>query len=444
MPQMVESAQWSKSKFANNTDWTREAGRSSVTDAYAPTKVSERHGLAGKEYGLDVERLHRYRINRLHAEMDKRNCDALLLLDPVNIRYATGARNMQVWTMRHPGRYCLVPRTGNVVLFEMGGRAHHAAGLPVIDELRTAHPWFFYYAGPEAPGHAQTFAAEVADIIRIGTHQTAKPRVFVDRCDQLGLAALNGQGLLATDNAQELMERARAVKSEDEIAATRLAIDVCEAGIARIKEALRPGVTELSLLSLLHQTNIELGGEYIETRLLSSGLRTNPWHQEASHKEVQVGELISLDCDLIGPLGYGADLSRAFVCGQAPNAEQKDLYRRAYDQITFNTELLQVGVPFSEIIEKAQYLPEEYHQWHRVAHGNGMSTGEYPAIGRRPGFRSGSIHQGVIEEGMVLCVGTFAGRKSGGEGIKLEHQLVIRANGPERLSSSLYDPDFCE
>lgn len=440
---MSDNSELRDNHFHNMAEWTLDPGRSSMTDAFPPSHVSGRYGLGTKKYDLNMERLHRYRVGRLRAEMDRRDCDALLLLDPVNIRYATGSRNMQVWTMRHPGRYCLVAHD-RIVLFEMGGRVHHAAGLPIIDELRTARPWFFYYAGPEAPEHARSFATEIADLLGHNAKATARPRLFVDRCDQLGLAALRSEGVCATDNAQELMEHARAIKSEDEISATRMAIDVCEAGIDRIGEALKPGVTELSMLSLLHQANIELGGEYIETRLLTSGARTNPWHQEASHKEIRAGELVTFDCDLIGPLGYGADLSRVLVCGQAPNVEQKDLYCRAYDQIMFNTELLRVGTSFSEIIEKARRLPPDYHQWHRVAHGNGMSTGEYPAIGRRPGFESGSIHQGHIEEGMVLCVGTFAGRKSGGEGVKLEHQLVIRANGAERLSSSLYDPDFCE
>lgn len=440
----VEATARQRADYSNSTNWTLEAGSSSVSDAFPPLNVLAKYGLDNKRYDLDVERLHRYRIDRIHAGMDERNCDALLLFDPVNIRYATGARNMQIWTMRHPGRYCLILRNGRVVLFEMGRRVHHAEGLPIIDEVRTAHPWFFYYAGPEASTHVRSFAAEIADIIAGAGERVSGARIHVDRIDSKGLLALEECGLVPTDNAQELMERARSVKSEDEVIATRMAIDICEAGIARIKQELRPGITELSLWSVFHQTNIELGGEYIETRLLTSGPRTNPWHQEASHKEIRAGEIVTFDCDLIGPLGYGADLSRAFVCGRMPTAEQKDLYRRAYDQIMFNTELLHVGLSFSEIIEKAHYLPEEYHQWHRVSHGNGMSTGEYPAIGRRPGFATGSIHQGCVEEGMVLCVGTFAGRKSGGEGIKLEHQLVIRANGPERLSSPLFDPDFCD
>lgn len=419
-----------------NMDLEGDLAFSSVADTYPPSQTPRR-------YDLDIERLHRYRVDRLHSEMDKRGCEALLLFDPVNIRYATGARNMQIWTMRHPARYCLVLRSGKIILFEIGGRVHHARGLPLIDEVRVAKPWFYYYSGPGAPLHVKDFAAEIADLTGSAT-SLAKPRLYVDRCDRQGTRALEDQGLIVVDEAQELMEQARSIKSEDEISAIRMAIDVCETGIARMRSELRPDITELFLWSKLHQTNIELGGEYIETRLLTSGLRTNPWHQEASHKLIRAGELVSFDCDLIGPLGYGADLSGAFVCGDAPSPEQKSLYRMAYDQIMFNTELLQVGTSFSEIAEKARYLPDEYRQWHRVAHGNGMSIGEFPAIGRRPGYAEGAIHQGRIEEGMVLCVGTFAGRRDGGEGVKLEHQLVIRAHGPELLSSSLFDPAFCE
>ncbi|MHC4044846.1 M24 family metallopeptidase [Bradyrhizobium sp. 23AC] len=424
----------------------RERGnfaRSSVADIYPPADVCKCYGVNPERHNVDLERLHHYRTGRLQKEMDKRGCDALLLFDPVNIRYATGVRNMQIWTMHQPARYALVLRSGNTFLFEIGGRSHHADGLPGIDEVRVARPWFYYYSGPEAHNHVRDFAVEIADLIGI-PKVSAKPRLYVDRCDRMGLKSLEDIGLVVSDEAQEMMEQARSIKSEDEITATRIAIDVCEAGIRRIKAELRPGITELSLWSHFHQTNIALGGEYIETRLLTSGLRTNPFHQEASQKRIEMGEMITFDCDLIGPLGYGADLSRAFICAAKPTAEQRDLYQRAYNQITVNTELLQVGRSFAEIIEKANVLPEEYRQWHRIAHGNGMSIGEFPAIGRRPGYRHGSIHQGYIEEGMVLCVGTFAGRRDGGEGVKLEHQLAIRSDGPELLSSSLFDPDFCD
>jgi hypothetical protein len=44
-----------------------------------------------------------------------------------------------------------------------------------------------------------------------------------------------------------------------------------------MRQALVPGISEQALWWHLHQANIELGGEWIETRLSASGPRTNPW-----------------------------------------------------------------------------------------------------------------------------------------------------------------------
>ncbi|MBB3458810.1 Xaa-Pro aminopeptidase [Rhizobium sp. BK313] len=394
---------------------------------------------------INLHRLCHDRLAKVKAELERRDYDALLLLDQVNIRYATGARNMQIWAMRNTVRYCLVLRDGPVILFEIGGRTEPAAGLPGITEVRPAKPWFHYYAGEHASTYARAFAEDVRATIATECRGSGKtPRVAIDRCDALGIEALRASGLVLGE-AQPLMEHARRIKTEDEIAAIGRAIAVAELGIDRMRAALRPGITENALFSLLHQTNIEHDGEYIETRLLSSGCRTNPWYQEASNKVIVVGEIVSFDCDLIGPLGYGADLCGAFVCGvDRASAAQRDLYRRAYDQIEHNTALLQPGVSFREILEKAMRLPDTYHPFHRIAHGNGMSTGEFPAIGGRPGFVEGPIHDGHIEEGMVLCVGSYAGLRTGGEGLKLEHQLVIRRSGPELLSKPLWDAMFLD
>ena len=43
--------------------------------------------------------------------------------------------------------------------------------------------------------------------------------------------------------------------------------------------------------------------------------RTNPWMQESSNKVIQNGEIVSFDTDMVGPYGYCADISRAFVEG---------------------------------------------------------------------------------------------------------------------------------
>ena len=87
------------------------------------------------------------------------------------------------------------------------------------------------------------------------------------------------------------MEFARAIKSDDELACMTLATAVADVGMARMREALEPGMTENELWAILHHTNIAMGGEWIETRLLTSGGRTNPWCQQCSDRMILAGEL---------------------------------------------------------------------------------------------------------------------------------------------------------
>src|SRR5258708_19443766 len=112
------------------------------------------------------------------------------------------------------------------------------------------------------------------------------------------------------------------------------AIAVCEAGMARMQEALRPGITENELFALLSDTNMRMGGEWMECRLLSSGGRTNPWFQEAGDRVIRPGDLVGFDTDLIGPYGYCADISRTFFCGPGrPSSHHPNPHALAMHQL---------------------------------------------------------------------------------------------------------------
>ena len=55
----------------------------------------------------DLAAMRRYRMDRLRRQMKAMNYDGVLLMDPMNIRYATDSTNMQVWVMHNAARYCL-------------------------------------------------------------------------------------------------------------------------------------------------------------------------------------------------------------------------------------------------------------------------------------------------------------------------------------------------
>ena len=65
----------------------------------------------------------------------------------MNIRYASGTRNMAIWTMHAPGRYAFVATEGPIVLFEFGASKHLAAGAKLVDETRLSTPWFYFLRG---------------------------------------------------------------------------------------------------------------------------------------------------------------------------------------------------------------------------------------------------------------------------------------------------------
>ncbi|MBX6324035.1 MAG: aminopeptidase P family protein [Rhodospirillaceae bacterium] len=374
-----------------------------------------------------------YRLGRFRAELAKRDLCGALLFDPLNIRYATGSRNMAVWTMHNVARYAFVPTEGPITLFDFHGCAHLSAHLETIAEVRPALTWMFFYAGERAPERARRWAAEIADLVR--GCGGANGRLAVDRLDPLPAAALTAHGIELHD-AQEPIELARAIKSADEIACMSASIAVCEAGMARMREALRPGLSENALWAILHETNIALGGEWIETRLLASGGRTNPWFQESSDRLIRAGELVSFDTDLIGPFGYCADISRTYFCGPGrPSDEQRRLYGLAMEQIHHNLALLRPGVGFRELAERAWKLPESVrpNRYASVLHGVGLAD-EYPHCPYPEDFdRTG--YDGVLQPGMTVCLESYIGEVGGSEGVKLEQQVLITETGAELLST---------
>ncbi len=382
---------------------------------------------------IDSARLRRYRLERVRAELRARDYAGVVFADAINLRYATDARNMQIWTLRNPARYVFIATDGPVVMFEFAGCHHLAKDIETIDEIRTATGWFYFTSGPRVPERAQKWAAELADLVQ--RHGGGNRRLAIDRINPEGTAAFVALGIELRDGS-EIAERARCIKSADEIACMRESIAVCEEGLRQVREALVPGISENALWAVLHQANIALGGEYLETRLLSSGARTNPWYQEASDKRIEAGELVALDTDLIGPHGYFADMSRTFFCGSgAPSGAQRDLYGLAHEQIHRNLELLRPGVGFREFAEKSWPMPERFveHRYMSLVHGAGL-CGEFPYISY-PHDLMTKGYDGELAEYMTVCVESFIGDERGGEGVKLEQLVLITRNGPVALTT---------
>ena len=381
-----------------------------------------------REDEIDFDKLRSYRLDRVRKELEKNNLEACFLFDPVNVRYALDTVNMSVYNMHNLTRYCFVPVNGPVILYEYFNCEKLSGHLNLIDELRPAITWDYFSNGDQSEEQLKKWINEVKDLSK--SYFKSK-KIAIDVLNGPAVSALNKEQIQVVD-AKLILEQARVIKSSEEIKCMRSAIDVAEMGIVKMREQLKPGMTENELWSILHQTNIENYGEWIECRLLASGERTNPWMQECGNKVIQDGELVAFDTDMVGPYGYCADISRAFVVGNKFNEEQKKLYSMAVEQIDYNSRLIKDGLSFKEFTDKSWVLPEDYYpnRYSVMVHGIGLCD-EWPAI-RYP--TDGGERSGMFQKNMTITVESYIGKVGGKEGVKLEQQYLIGENGLELMS----------
>jgi len=388
----------------------------------------------------NLTRMREYRLDRIVQHIHERDVAGVLMFDPLNIRYATDSTNMQLWVTHNMCRACLVLADGHMVLWDFHSCDHLSAHLPLVKEVRHGADVFYFDAGDRGPERAKKFAAELEDLVR--EHVGDNKRLALDKSELAMSWALQERGF-ELSLGQELMEHARKVKSEDELNAMRCAIAACEASMRAMQDKTVPGMTEVDAWAEMNHANHIRGGEWVETRILSSGPRTNPWFQECGPRVMQEGDILAYDTDMVGPYGFCADLSRTFkIGGGKPTPNESEAYKMGFEHITTNMELVKPGVSFQELMELGHRLPEEYRdlRYGVKMHGVGLCD-EYPAI-FYPEDWTASGYPGELEPGMCLCIEVYAGKVGGGVGIKLEDQVVVTETGFENLTKYPFEDNL--
>ncbi len=385
-----------------------------------------------------------YRLQRLVDGINKRGYGGALLFDPLNIRYATDSTNMQLWNMHNPFRAVFIGADGHVVLFDYKCPATHAlSGFnPLVREVRGGASMFYFVNGDGTDRDAQEFIGQVADLI--DHHGGGNRRLAVDKIMIHGYRALVNAGF-TVEEGEELTEKARVIKGPDEIKAMRCCMHACEASVAAMENAAREnaggGMTEDDVWAVLHAENIRRGGEWIETRLLASGPRTNPWFQECGPRVLKNNEILAFDTDLVGCYGMCSDISRTWWIGdeEAP-AEMRRQMQIGVEHIETNMELLRPGVSFRELTFGGHQLADEFveNRYSCRMHGVGLCD-EWPMIKYPQDWREGDFDY-EVEAGMMLCVEAVVAHKDGDFSIKLEDQVLITDDGYENLTNYPWEP----
>ena len=391
----------------------------------------------------DLPAMRAYRHRRLVDAVNARDWGGILMFDPLNIRYATDSTNMQLWNSHNPFRACLVCADGYMVVRDYKNAMFLSQFNPLVNEQRSGADLFYFDRGDKVGDAAKVFGHEVADVIR--EHAGGTMRIGVDKVMLAGLRALEACGFEVMEG-EELTEKARSIKGPDEILAMRCSSHACEVACHEMETFARTqvpggGISEDDIWAVLHAQNIRRGGEWIETRLLSSGPRTNPWFQECGGRIVQNNEILAFDTDLIGAYGICTDISRTWWIGDTkPREDMITAMKIGVEHIETNMQMLRPGAMIPDIIAQCHTLPDAYQKlkYGCFMHGVGLCD-EWPLLAY-PDQAVAGAYDYPLEVGMCLCVEALISPEGGDFSIKLEDQVVITEDGFENLTKYPHDP----
>jgi Xaa-Pro aminopeptidase len=356
---------------------------------------------------------------------------ALLLMSPLNLRYATGANVATAYNLHAPFRSLLLPATRPGVIFDWGGGTSDRFDSEAVAEVRHAPLCTYFPSGPLWRRRAGDFAAEILSLLR---EWGSEDRLAIDTAPLVLIEALEQVGVRWSP-AEEIMHRARSIKCPEEIMCIEESMRIADAAMGQLKAQLRAGQSERELWSILAAANAAAGGDLIDYPLLLSGPHIIPWGEDATDRRVAAGEFVAFDAGMMGPTGYKVDVSRTFLCPPgAPTATQRLLYRLAHEQLEHNVSLVRPGVEFRDLADACWPIPAGYrnNRYPMMIHGVGLSN-EWPSIPYDLDWdQEGS--GGQIEEHMVLSVESLVAPDAGGEGVKLEDMIVVEPSGCRRLS----------
>lgn len=379
---------------------------------------------------VDLGRLRSGRLARLQEAMRRHRAGVCLLFNEPNIRYATGASSMPVYSMSTFVRCALVPAEGQPILFEHANSMH--LSRRIVDDVRPMHAWEFY---DDPAAEAGSWAGEIVEAIReLGV---PTDRLFVDRLGTPGFVALSDRGIALADSAP-ITQEAREVKTPEEIRLFELNGEIILDMLSAFEEGVAPGVRERDLLAILTDRLLRNGGEYLATSTVASGPNTNPWRSETTDREVERGDLVYVDTDTVGVEGYFFCVSRTFLCGDGPaTAAQREVYRVAHEWLLAMRELVRPGITCGELARRAPGLPEKYlpQRYECMIHSAGLEE-ESPSV-CYPIDRQSNPDR-VIQGDMVLVVELYVGEPGGRDGAKLGDEVHVTGGGARVLAPYPY------
>jgi Xaa-Pro dipeptidase len=406
---------------------------------------------------VDLARMHEDRRTKLAESMRRHGVDVLVLVDPLNVEYATGV------SQRTGGTRTVAVVTADHAVHTFDAPSEVSTGMP--------SPGFPEYMLETWAGTAR----EIADVLG----HSELGRVAIDRASMVCLRWLQQElghpkRAQVTESGAAVVTAARATKTTDEIECLRRSNRAMGYAMDAARAALKPGSTVADLVEPVRAAFAQLdpagdtltmaGGPAAKTPspglvyIASASENFNPAGEPsfpfppAPSRPFEVGDVVWPDSGL-GYKGMESDYGRTWLVGGAsPTSHQLDQFKRWLEVRDRTVEVLRPGQTIADAVAAGKSIggktPWLSHLF--LAHGTGLFT-EYPFFGidlqswlvrslvAPAELRSMPRDEEVeLTPGMVFVLEPVIWDERGG--YRAEDTYVITESEPELLSQWSYAP----
>lgn len=344
------------------------------------------------------------KLEKLRQALIKYNIDAMIISSPINRRYLTGF-------------------TGS-------------AGVAIVSQNDAHFITDFRYtkqATEQATDftvieHKQLIELEIRDqlnalnIKRVGFEKNHLTYATYEQYRQLFAVELVP--------ISDLVEEQRLIKTDEELTILKKAANIADAAFTHIQNYIKPGVKEIDIANELEFFMRKQGATSSSFDIIvASGYRSALPHGVASSKEIQNGELVTMDYGALYN-GYCSDITRTVAVGEI-DEQLKTIYDTVLEAQLRGVAGIKPGMTGKEADALTRdYISEQgfgSYFGHSTGHGLGMEVHEGPGLSYRSNIK--------LVPGMVVTVepGIYIPNVGG---CRIEDDIIITETGNERLTTA--------
>lgn len=402
--------------------------------ASAPTRSLPSHPDFGRMCGD--------RTDRVRAAMRDQGIDAMVILGNTNVVYATGA----IWPLADAGRANFEQPVAVVLADDES--PHLFSPMRADDRLLAVLPEDHLHGSAhlDFDEGVELFASQLAELV------PANAVLAIDEWTHALRRAdsLNG-GHTAPLDGGRVINKAKLIKTPDELAYLRESLRITELGIAEVQARVAPGTRQTDLTATFLRTVFDAGADanILDAiwQVMPLQIANGPWTTTGglacplltTERELVAGDVMWVDAG-ISYQGFQSDFGRTWIVGREPDSRQRaqfDKWRAIRDAVLAVT---RAGATLTDLTSAAIGVAGGVKPWmphFYLGHGLGIDSAEMPYVGSDIGEDFDASY--VLAAGMVLVIEPVVW-EDGAAGYRSEEVLLITDDGYEPMTDYTYDP----